>query len=188
MPLSNKVIKANNVTLVATDLEQSNKDAEKIRKQVYDQGFAAGVALQKEQGLTTVKALSQILREVGDVKKKLLASTEEQMLSLVLAVAEKIIYDEVSTNPQIIRGVLREAVIGVLDREGMKIRLNPQDYHFIMDMKADFLKEFGGVKNVTFEEDGGLQRGGAVLETLAGEVDARLEQRLKEVKEALQRK
>lgn len=166
-------------------LDSGDEKADRARKHAYDQGFAAGVALQKEQSLTTLKALSQILQEVGDLKKKLLADAEEQMLSLVLAVAEKVIYDEVSTNSQIILGVLREAVQSVVDREGMKIRLNPQDFLFMMDMKADFLQEFNGVKNVTFEEDGGIQRGGAMLETMAGEVDARLEQRVKEVKGAL---
>jgi flagellar biosynthesis/type III secretory pathway protein FliH len=68
----------------------------------------------------------------------------------------------------------------------MKIRLNPQDMQFLKEMKPDFLKEFTVIKNVTFEEDGAIKRGGAVLETLAGEVDARLEQRFSEVKAALQ--
>jgi flagellar biosynthesis/type III secretory pathway protein FliH len=166
-------------------LASEDEKADRAGKQAYDQGFAAGVALQKEQSLTTLKALSQILREVGDLKLKLFADAEEQMLRLVWAVAEKVIYDEVSTNSQIVLGVLREAVKGVVDREGMKIHLNPQDFLFMMDMKADFLKEFNGVKNVIFEEDGEIQRGGALLETLAGEVDARLEQRVKEVKGAL---
>jgi flagellar biosynthesis/type III secretory pathway protein FliH len=211
--LSNKVIKAINVQIVATDptnqprflgypgggrtnrlisgdaavSSDSGPDSEneKIRKPAYNQGFAAGIALQKEQSLTTLKALAQILREVGDLKLKIFADAEEQMLRLVWAVAEKVIYDEVSTNSQIVLGVLREAVKGVVDREGMKIHLNPQDFLFMMDMKADFIKEINGIKNVTFDEDEGIQRGGALLETLAGEVDARLEQRVKEVKGAL---
>jgi flagellar assembly protein FliH len=193
MVLSDKVIKAQNVHLTAKGsldyaaafLDSGDAEAAQARKQAYDQGFAGGVALQKEQGLTTLKALSVVLQEVGVLKKKLLSEAEGEMLKLVLAVAEKVIYDEVSTNRQIILGVLREAVKGVLDREGMRIRLNPQDYLFMLDMKADFLQELSGVKNITFEEDGGIQRGGATLETTAGEVDARLEQRFKEVKGAL---
>lgn len=191
--MSDKVIKADNVHLIvkgspgyaAAFPDSEDEEAEQARKQAYDQGFAAGVAWQKEQDLTTLKAFSRALQEVGVLKKKLLSEAEGEMLKLILAVAEKVIYDEVSTNRQIILGVLREAVKGVLDREGMKIRLNPQDYLFMLDMKADFLQEFSGVKNITFEEDGGIQRGGATLETTAGEVDARLEQRLKEVNGAL---
>ena len=166
---------------------QDNGDEKTDRngKHTYDQGFAAGAASQKEQSLTALQALSEALREMGNIKRQLYADAEEQMMSLVLAVAEKVIYNEVSTNSEIILGVLREAVKGVVDPEAMKIHLNPQDLLFITDMKPDFLKEFHGLKNVTLEEDKGLQRGGALLETIAGEVDARLEQRVKEVKGAL---
>lgn len=191
--MSDTVIKARNVQLVdKTSLGDTTRDdgpesrdakADQARKQAYDQGFAAGLALQQENSLTTLKALSQILREAGDLKKKVWADSEEQMLKLVLAVAQKVIYDEVSTNSQIILGVLRAAVKGVLDREGMKIHLNPQDLLFLKE--ADLLQEFSGGRNVAFEEDGGIKRGGALLETIAGDVDARLEQRFQEVTGAL---
>jgi flagellar assembly protein FliH len=212
--LSNKVIKAINVQLVAPaapDLSRSrqraagrkdyviagaaaalpansggdNGGADQSRKHAYDQGLAAGVALQKEQSSSALKALSQIVCEVSALKQKLLADAEGEMVSLVVAIAEKVIYDEVSTNDQIIVNVLREAFKGVVDREGMKIHLNPQDLLVLKELKPDFLKEFSGLKNVAFEEDREIQRGGALLETLAGEVDARLEQRVKEVKGAL---
>ncbi len=55
-------------------------------------------------------------------------------------------------------------------------------------MIEDFLKEMNGMKNVVFEEDAGVNQGGAVLETLSGEVDARLEHQLQEIKMALNAK
>ena len=214
MPLSSRVIKARNVQLVAKDspdpsgfphldggrrnnpssasaspdndgLVNGYEKPVQTIKNAYAKGFAAGVSLQKEQSLTTLNALSRVLQEMAAFKKTLLSDAEAQMLNLVIAVAEKVIYDEVSSNPQIILGVLREAINSVVDREGMIIRLNPQDYVFMMDMKSDFLREFSGIKNVSFEEDGGIERGGAMVETIGGEVDARLEQRVKEVKGAL---
>ena len=216
MPLSSRIIKAQNVQLVAKDCsdrsqwrqpeegrqnncisgaavispdhngrEKGDEKQGRAIKLAHDQGLAAGIAWQKEQGLMPLKAFSQLVVEVGDLKKKLLADAEEQMLRLIVAVAEKVIHAEVSTSSQVILGILREAVKGVVDREGMKIRLNPQDFLFIMGIKADFLKEFDGMKNVAFEEDEDIQRGGALLETVGGEVDARLEQRLMEVRGAL---
>jgi flagellar biosynthesis/type III secretory pathway protein FliH len=38
---------------------------------------------------------------------------------------------------------------------------------------------------MVFEEDSSVKRGGAVVETMFGEVDARLENQLKEIKTAL---
>jgi flagellar biosynthesis/type III secretory pathway protein FliH len=41
------------------------------------------------------------------------------------------------------------------------------------------------VKNIAFEEDPSVDRGGALIETLFGEVDARLEQQFHEIKTAM---
>ena len=48
--------------------------------------------------------------------------------------------------------------------------------------KEEIFKEVNGVKNIAFEEDPGIQPGGVVVETLFGEVDARLEQQFQEIK------
>jgi flagellar assembly protein FliH len=70
----------------------------------------------------------------------------------------------------------------------MKIRLNPRDFLHIMEVKHDFLQSIDGLKNVIFEEDSGIPPGGAVIETSFGEVDARLEQQLREIRIAMEAK
>ncbi|MCX5836181.1 MAG: FliH/SctL family protein, partial [Deltaproteobacteria bacterium] len=51
-----------------------------------------------------------------------------------------------------------------------------------MEIKSDFLQHFDGIKNIVFEEDESVRRGGAIIETLFGEVDARLDQQYNEIK------
>jgi flagellar assembly protein FliH len=70
----------------------------------------------------------------------------------------------------------------VTERDGMKVRLNPQDFHYITEIKEDFLREMDGVKNIVFEEDPGIKAGGVMVETMFGEVDARLEQQFDEIR------
>ena len=166
-------------------LEAEAKILDQTCKNAYDRGFSEGTVWQKKQNLLTLKALAEVLREAEALKRKLYAEAEEQMLDLVLAVAEKVVYEEVSANRKTILTLLREAVKSVMDREGMKICLNPSDYAFIKEMKPDFFLDLDGAKNIAFEADAAIQPGGAVLETNAGEVDARLEQRIKEIKAAL---
>jgi flagellar assembly protein FliH len=67
----------------------------------------------------------------------------------------------------------------------MKIRLNPQDFHYMMEVKKDFLQSFDGLHNVVLEEDTSIKRGGAIVETMFGEVDARLESQIKEIHAAM---
>jgi len=72
----------------------------------------------------------------------------------------------------------------VVDHENIKIRLNPEDLRFLMDLKQDLSQEVGWLKSSAFEGDGSIKPGGVLLETASGEIDARLEQQLNEIKKS----
>jgi flagellar assembly protein FliH len=55
----------------------------------------------------------------------------------------------------------------------------------MMEVKKDFLQSFDGLHNVVLEEDTSIKRGGAIVETMFGEVDARLESQIKEIHAAM---
>jgi flagellar assembly protein FliH len=149
------------------------------------EGIQQGIEMQRNENLKPLQSLSRLILEIAETKKKALEGAEGQILQLALAMAEKVIQLEVTTNREVIQGVLREAIRNIVDRENMKIHLNPEDFRYIMEIKADFIKGFDGVKNIAFEEDASVDRGGALIETLFGEVDARLEQQFHEIKTAM---
>lgn len=155
----------------------------------YQQGFLAGLGkgkeLQKEEFARAVAALNELMKRFDRFRQELLEKAEGQILDLAFSMTEKILHQEVTTNRTVIQGVLREAIKNILDRDGIKVRLNPQDLQFMMETKHDFLESLDGVKNMVFEEDPSVKRGGALLETSFGEVDARINQQLGELKTAL---
>jgi flagellar assembly protein FliH len=166
--------------------------ARKIRiteQEFYEKGLSDGIRkgrdLEKGESRKTLQAMSVIVKEMSGLKKSTLESMEEEIVQLSLAIAEKVIHLEVATNREVIRGVLREAIKNIGDRENMKIRVHPQDFRFMMEIKNDFLQSFDGIRNVIFAEDESIQRGGAIIETVCGEVDARLDQQFHEIKAAM---
>lgn len=166
--------------------------ARKIRimeQESYEKGLSDGIRkgrdLEKSENLQALQAMSRIVKEMSALKKKTLENSEQEILQLSLAVAEKVIHLEAATNREVIRNVLREAIKNVSDRENMKIRVHPQDFLFMMEIKSDFLQSFDGVRNVTFAEDESIRRGGAIIETGCGEVDARLDQQCSEIRAAM---
>ena len=167
------------------DQESMEKSMAREREEAYKRGFSEGLVFQKNQRAQALQALTGILQEVGELKKRLYAEAEEQMAGLAFKIAEKVIFEEVSKNGNVVLTVLREAVKKVANREGMKIRMNPTDLRALMEMKNDFIQELSHVNNVVFEGDGGIIQGGVVLETNSLEVDARLEKQLQEIKKAL---
>lgn len=162
------------------------KKVKLAEQESYEKGLADGVRkgreLQSIETLQTLQAMASIVTETSRLKKTILENAEQQILQLSLAIAEKVIHLEVTTNREVIRGVLKEAIKNIGDRENMKIRVHPQDFHFMLEIKSDFLHGFDGIKNIVFEEDESILRGGAIIETLCGEVDARLDQQYNAVK------
>jgi flagellar assembly protein FliH len=149
------------------------------------EGIKKGIEIQKNEHLKPLQVLNDLIKELSEVKKKMLEEAEEQIVELSLAVAEKVMHLEVTSNRDVIQGVLREAIKNIVDRENMKIRLHPDDFRYIMEIKSDFIRSFDGIKNIVFEEDVSVGRGGALIETVCGEVDARLDQQYNEVKTSM---
>jgi len=149
------------------------------------EGIRDGRELQKKETLQSILALNVLMEEISALKKNMLEAAEGQILQLVLAVAEKVIHMETTTNRDVIRNVLRDAMKNIVDRENMKIRVHPQDFQYMLEIKTDFLKSLDGLKNIVFEEDASITRGGAIVETMFGEVDARVDQQYNAIKSGM---
>jgi flagellar assembly protein FliH len=166
--------------------EELAKKIQIAEQENYEKGLSEGIRrgreLEKHEALQTLQAMNLIVKELSVLKTKTIEALEEEIVKLSLAIAEKVIHAEATTNREVIQGVLKEAIRNIGDRENMKIRVHPNDFRYMMEIKNDFLKDFDGIRNVVFSEDESLQRGGAIIETTCGEVDARLGQQYSEIK------
>lgn len=165
------------------------KEIAQAEGRAFQKGFSEGLQKGKEQQTNetalTVQMLTSLIKELNELKQKILENAEAQILDLSMAVAQKVIHMEVATTRGIIQSVLKDAIRAIVDRENMKIHVHPQDFHYMMEIKSDFLSNFDGVKNIVFEENASVGRGGAIIETLFGEVDARIDQQFNEIKNFL---
>lgn len=166
--------------------------AEKIRmaeREAHQKGLSEGIRkgreLQKEETLQSIQALNVLIKDLSGLKKDMLEAAEEQILQLTMAIAEKVIHMETTTNRDVIQNVLKAAMKSIVDRENMKMRVHPQDFQYMLEIKSDFLQSFDGIKNIVFEEDASILRGGAIIETMFGEVDARVDHQYNEIKSSM---
>jgi len=95
-----------------------------------------------------------------------------------------VIRQEVATDRDVILSVLREAVKNVLDRDRIKIRLNPIDHERMAKLTPALIAGFEGIRSIALEADESIGLGGAVIETAFGEIDATIEQQLEEILKA----
>jgi flagellar assembly protein FliH len=172
-----------------TEQEKINAEMErhlnKVSDECYRKGFAEGVEFRNKEVQPALDAITAMTSIIPRVREDIVTKMELRTVELAIAIAEKILNQEITTRKDVILGVLKGALKNISETEGMKIRINPQDFRYMMEVKKDFLQSFDGMHNLVFEEDVSIKRGGAVVETMFGEVDARLENQLKEIKTAM---
>lgn len=154
-------------------------------KSGYKKGFGEGVEKQRQEAFKMVQAVTELVKEIGSYKKGIMEKAEGEMIELAFGIAEKVVHQEITTNRDVIQSVMKDAIKSIVDKDGLKIRLNPDDFSYMMEIKNDFLQSIDGIKNVVFEEDAGVRQGGVIVESLFGEVDARIDRQFKEIRHRL---
>ncbi|MFA5182587.1 MAG: FliH/SctL family protein [Syntrophales bacterium] len=182
-PRQNSSSRMSEMGLLKREYEKRVQDAE---KDSFERGISDGIKTGAEQvrkeSIKSIEALQNQLKEVASLRKSILEKAEKDILMLSISIAEKILQQEITSNQDTVQNILKAAMKSILDRDNIKVRLNPQDFHYMIEKKDDFLQGFDGIRNIVFEEDGGIIRGGAVIETQFGEVDARIDRQFAEVK------
>lgn len=162
---------------------------EKAETEAYANGFTegrkAGAEDERRKLSEAMEALTNSMRELDRLKNGCLEGNQEKILNLVFSVTEKVINREISTNRDIVHGVLKSAIKQVLDKEGIIVRLHPEDYRYMMETNPGIIDGFDDIRSMSIVEDSTIRRGGVVIDTSSGEVDARLDQQLHEVRKAM---
>jgi len=103
----------------------------------------------------------------------------------VMMISEKVIGKMVRENEDTIKSIVRQAVDSSLG-ERITVRLNPEDYKTVTNDELEFKDILDRTKRIFFKEDDSITKGGCIVETEVGTIDARLETQLKAIRKALE--
>jgi flagellar assembly protein FliH len=166
-------------------LKQAREKSLFIEKEAYEKGFAQGekdgLELGQRRIETIITQFKEILLEIEGQRKDLYKAFEKEMLLLVLDISKKVIRHELKLHEDIILATLQGAIQYVVDRRKLVAHLNPVDYQYLLAHPEGLplpLDEAGAVKVI---EDHSIARGGCILETSFGEVDATVESQFNEI-------
>lgn len=156
-------------------------EREAAEKKAYE-AFMEGLDRDKRHLSLASESVAKLIRELGTLKEKMLEGAEKEILDLAFLIAGKVIHREVNTDRDVILSVLRDVMRTMRGKEDVKVRMHPDDYRYITETNPDFLGSYG---DIMIERDETISRGGAVIETDSGAVDARLDRQLDKVRDAL---
>jgi flagellar assembly protein FliH len=163
------------------------QELEAIQQQAYEEGFEKGKQegfdFGHKEGLNQARKdlqhytsqLDRLLETFVRPLRTLDNQVEKELLALVIAIVKQLVRREVKSDPNLIVGVVREAlsVLPVSSRN-VRLLLHPEDAELIREVYALGDAEVGW----DLIEDPVINRGGCKVVTDTSQVDATLESRL----------
>lgn len=147
----------------------------------YAQGEQAGFEAGRLRADAMLRRLGETLEELAGLRALLLQQAERQVLQVALAIARRILQREIDSDPDLLGAMARVALDRLGDGEAIRIRLNPEDHHVV----GHRLIPSRAGTSIGVEADPAVPRGGCLIESPLGIVDASLDAQFRVIQEAL---
>lgn len=142
-----------------------------------EQGRAEIRAAYQESVDGSVSAFRAAVEEMIRIHRCDLATMETETVKLALSIARQIIGGQ-TQDAQVVRHVVKKAMQKVSDPRELTIRINPEDIETVTAMKAELTISDDPDMAFQIQPDDTIGRGGCIIETRLGDVDARIEQQI----------
>jgi flagellar assembly protein FliH len=133
----------------------------------------------------TDERIGALLGAMGEQLRQLGETLERDAYQFALAVAGRIIKREVALDNDTIVRQIKGAIRRVVGVETIKLRVHPADEEIVREHRAIFLSSAGSIRDMVIEVDDALEPGGCIIESTAGNVDARIATQIRQVATAL---
>ncbi len=168
-----------------TRLSEMQQEAEGRVRAAYNQGLAAGEAAAQQRSQQKLEpvlnGLNTLIAELAGLRKRVRADAEDSAVKLALAVARRVIYRELATDPEAILGLVKAAFDKLNARETHRLRVSPADAAAIEEHRARLQLPPG----LEIASDTSLPPGSAIFETSRGDLDASIDTQLAEIDRGL---
>lgn len=172
---------------VESPLAAAQAEAEAIRAAARAEGHAdgleAGLAEGRAQLAAALSALEAAHAELVALRAATAEAVEHDAVELAVLLAEKIVAGTLETAPERVLDVVRGALRRLSERRRVTVLVHPDDLELVRDAAGGFASELGGIEHCEVQAERRLARGGAVVRTDEGQVDASVETQLARARE-----
>ncbi|HEX7083926.1 MAG TPA: FliH/SctL family protein [Gaiellaceae bacterium] len=153
------------------------------RRAGHDAGYAEGLVRAAEELEAPRAALAAAIEAVGAARDELAASVELRAVELAVAIAERIVGAALEVDPELVCNVVASALRRVVERDRLAIDVHPDDAPLLRSWLES--QSEVAVASVEVRAERRVGRGGCVVRTVEGEVDARVSEQLARAGEVL---
>jgi flagellar assembly protein FliH len=152
-------------------------------KKGLEEGYAKGKA-DTQASVAKVQAnIASVLKAFEAEKQGVLSRSERKSLEIIFQAVERILRVEAQTRPEVVLNVLKSALAEVAKADAVTVKVNPEEVAAVNEAKNFWLPVNASIEEIKVEEDSRVERGGCVVDSPAGSVDARLSVQLEKIRE-----
>jgi flagellar biosynthesis/type III secretory pathway protein FliH len=172
---------------VLAALAEAEAEAAALRAGAEAEGFEQGRAEALAAAAPALEALEAAAAAVEGERAALALRLEEQAVDLAFQLAEKILAGAVAVQPDVVVEAVRGALRGLVERERITVLVHPEDLDVVREAMTGLRATLGGIEHCEVQAERRVSRGGAVVRTPEGDIDARIETKLERAREVVER-
>lgn len=165
-----------------------------IQENAYQEAYQLGLEEGKQEAMkrtiegieSKLAALGKIIEGLAVLKTDLMNQNEKHIIELCFHMAHRLAAYEISVSPEATIEIARQAVSMAQSEDQLVLQVNPEILEFFEKIKNETKREYDFLKKVKFDANPDLKEGGCIVTSNYGEVDSRIEERVKKLWENLQ--
>ncbi len=158
---------------------------QETRDKAVEEGKDEGYKKGEEEVNRLIERVHAIINAAIDNKKNIIENTEEQLVDLVLLIARKVVKVISEMEKDVVIENVREALKKLGKETEIVIKVNTKDLDLTTKNKRNFISMVESLERVRVEEDDRITRGGCIIETSLGDIDARVQTQLQVIEEKI---
>jgi len=170
-------------------IEEAKVEQDSLKKSGYSEGLSKG----REEGFAAgqgeverlIERTHKILEGVMARREEILSETEQQIVELVILMTRKVVKIISENQKSVVMANILQALKKVKGRGEVTIRVNLADVKLTSEHTQDFIKQVENIQAITVLEDSSVEKGGCIVETDFGAIDARIQSQLSELESAI---
>ena len=166
-------------------IQEANVEKENIKATAHQDGYKEG----HEQGFIEgqnevnrlVERVHKIVESVMVRREEILCETEQQIVELVLLMTRKVVKIISENQKTVVLSNVLAALKKIRTRGNITLRVNTEDLKLTTAHVDEFIKRIENVNGISVIEDSSVDKGGCIVETDFGAIDARISSQLSEL-------
>lgn len=171
-------------SLIEDAAARADAIAQEARKRGYDDGNHAGREAADATMNDMVATMRGLLEMARVERHKLIAAAEPELVRLAFGIAERVLHQQVALDRGVAVEMAKVAIARLVERDTVTVRVNPADLERMRDHRKELIA-IGDIRSLRIVEDKRVDRGGVVIDSSGGTIDARIRTQLDEARKVL---